>query len=301
MDLQVLRYFLQIAKEGSFTRAASQLYVSQPALSRAMKKLEAEFGVPLLDVRSNGVFLTDYGKALYEQGARLASEFDSLHNIVKAVGNLHTGALSIGVTPMLNRLFLEDILLNFTQMHPEIKVTVDEMAAVAIHKRLQEGLYDVALCIQKGTDDTLQETVLVKDHFVVCMAQNHPLAHQTSLRFSQLAESPFNFYASASTLSANIVNACQMAGFTPQTNLSSSNVDQIMRMTAKGHGICLFPEKYATLIKTSEIKTIPLNEDFPWVACMSKRTAVYQSAVSKAFEEYVLNYFKAVSSNQSSI
>ena len=83
MDIRVLKYFVQVAKSRNFTRAAEQLYISQPALSKMIKKLEAELGVSLFDVRPSGVNLTDYGQELYRRALPLIAEFDSLTNFVE--------------------------------------------------------------------------------------------------------------------------------------------------------------------------------------------------------------------------
>ena len=67
MDIRVLKYFVQVAKDQNFTRAAEHLYISQPALSKMIKKLESELGIPLFDIRTNGVYLTNYGEQLFHQ------------------------------------------------------------------------------------------------------------------------------------------------------------------------------------------------------------------------------------------
>lgn len=85
MELRELRYFVQIAQDQSYTKAANRLFISQPALSKTMKKLEYELGVPLLVVKSNGVFLSDFGQALYERTIPLLNEFDALSDFVQEV------------------------------------------------------------------------------------------------------------------------------------------------------------------------------------------------------------------------
>ena len=139
MDIRVLKYFVQVAKSRNFTRAAEQLYISQPALSKMIKKLEAELGVSLFDVRPSGVNLTDYGRELYRRALPLIAEFDSLTNFVEELQTTPTGKLRVGVTPMIATLFMVDIVTEFSRVWPEIELQIVEDGSIALRRSLLEG------------------------------------------------------------------------------------------------------------------------------------------------------------------
>lgn len=292
MELQELRYFVQIAKDGSYTKAAAQLYVSQPALSKAMKKLEGELQVPLLDVRKNTVCLTDYGQLLYERSVRLIGEFDSLQGIVRDIKEGHTGSLKIGATPMLSNMFLEKILVGFNKQFPDIRISVTERGNTQLRKMLMEGDLDLMFGIDDTPQNTLEEHLLFTDKMVVCVPEDNPLAKKERLNMDQLRDAAFNFYTPASRLHRMTMELCRRSGYEPNTNFCSSNVDSVMRLTAKGRGICFFPRSYAEFARVPGIHIIPLDEEFLWQPCLVKNTALYQSVASKRFEEYTIKFFE---------
>ena len=99
MDIKVLKYFVQVAKDQSYTRAAEHLFLSQPALSKLIKKLERELKVPLFRVQKNGVYLTDYGEQFYRRVVPIISEFDSLSAFARTRSTVKVG--SAGETVIL--------------------------------------------------------------------------------------------------------------------------------------------------------------------------------------------------------
>ena len=291
MELQELRYFIQIAKDKNYTKAAAHLYVSQPALSRSMKKLENEFQVPLFDVRPGGVFLTDYGQLLFDHSVRLISEFNSLKNIVQDVQSFQFGNLNIGVTPMINTLFLEQIVTNFKQMFPDIKLNVIERGNNLLRQQLSDGVLDLVLCIADEPHSALDEQPLFENEMVVCLSESHHLAKNTTISFKELKEEAFNFYTVASTLYGRIQTQCKKYGFAPKPNFTSSNVDSVIRFTANGSGVCIFTRLYAETMQVQGLRLIPLQEPLLWVPCLLKNKTVYQSEASKRFAAYVCDFF----------
>lgn len=115
MDIKVLKYFVQVAKDQSYTRAAEHLFLSQPALSKLIKKLERELKVPLFRVQKNGVYLTDYGEQFYRRVVPIISAFDSLSAFVETMHSAPVGRLKLGVTPMIASLYVVDIVTNFNR------------------------------------------------------------------------------------------------------------------------------------------------------------------------------------------
>ena len=192
MDIRVLKYFVQVAKSRNFTRAAEQLYISQPALSKMIKKLEAELGVSLFDVRPSGVNLTDYGQELYRRALPLIAEFDSLTNFVEELQTTPTGKLRVGVTPMIATLFMVDIVTEFSRVWPEIELQIVEDGSIALRRSLLEGELDLILCITGEQVPGLRDTVLFEDEMVTVVSTENTLAQYDTLHFSQLKDQPFN-------------------------------------------------------------------------------------------------------------
>ena len=147
MDIKVLKYFVQVAKDQSYTRAAEHLFLSQPALSKLIKKLERELKVPLFRVQKNGVYLTDYGEQFYRRVVPIISAFDSLSAFVETMHSAPVGRLKLGVTPMIASLYVVDIVTNFNRQWPDIELQLIEDGSRALRKMLLDGSLDLALGI----------------------------------------------------------------------------------------------------------------------------------------------------------
>lgn len=167
MDIKVLKYFVQVAKDQSYTRAAEHLFLSQPALSKLIKKLERELKVPLFRVQKNGVYLTDYGEQFYRRVVPIISAFDSLSAFVETMHSAPVGRLKLGVTPMIASLYVVDIVTNFNRQWPDIELQLIEDGSRALRKMLLDGSLDLALGITGASFPDLQDTVLFKDEMVV--------------------------------------------------------------------------------------------------------------------------------------
>lgn len=292
MELRELHYFVQIAKDHSYTLAAEHLYISQPALSKMVKKLEGELDVPLFIINHNGVSLTDYGEMLYTKTVPLLNEFNAIQNFVTDVRGVKSGKLRVGATPMLGSLFLVDIVVDFCKQYPNVELKLTENGSKAIRQQLIDGDIDIGICIVGDKSDYLTDRVLFQDEMVVCLPSSNPLSRYTELEFEQLKNEYFNCYSNASTLYTQITDRCIQAGFEPKINISSSKIGMIIQMTARGKGICILPRPYAAKYPLPGLKLIPIKGSFLWVSCLVKNKTVYQSCVSQLFENFVVEYFK---------
>ena len=293
MDIRELKYFKQVVECASYSIAAEKLYISQPALSKMIKKLEAELGVPLFDIRTNGVYLTDYGQQLYQRAVPLLAEFDSLSNFVKESQARPTGKLRIGVTPMLATLYMVDIITEFSRHWPEIELQIIEDGSIALRKTLLNGDLDMVLCITGDEVAGLQDTILFEDEMVVVVSVENALSSQSSIRFEQLEGQLFNLYSQYASLSRQITERCVKSGFIPKINISSSKVNFMLQMTEHNRGICILPRPYALRGLRANLKMIPFAEKFPWQGCIVSNQKRYKPNVAQIFEKFVLDYFRS--------
>lgn len=291
MDIRELRYFVQIAKDHSYTNAAKHLYVSQPALSKIIKKLEVEFEVKLFEVHNNKVYLTDYGKYLYGKAVSLLNDFDSLMNFTNDIKKEKKGNIRIGITPMITALWLVDIIVDFSNLYPQITFDLQEGGSKTIREEVKSGNLDIGICITGREKDELNETVLLRDKFVVCTDTNNPISHKKAVKFSELKSEVLNFYSSSSALYENIELHCIQAGYKPKINFTSSKIEILMQFSAKGKGICIIPRPYAEKFKVKNLILVPLDSDLSWEPCIIINNKIYQSYVAKLFLDYVKQRF----------
>ena len=291
MEIRELRYFVQIAKDHSYTHAAEHLYISQPALSKTMKKIEKEFGVTLFITKNNVVNLTEYGKCLYDKAVLILKEFQGISNIVKDTQAEQSGKITIGITPMIGTLWIIDMVVDFCNLYPKVDIKIIDGGSKFIHQELIKGNIDLGICLKGGVQENLEETFLFSSKMIVCTSANNPLAGNENISVGELKDETFNFYGDSSFLSKMIMDRCINAGFKPKINFSTSKVDLIMQFTSRGKGICIIPKPYADRYAMLKLKQIPIAEDFPWTGCLVKNKQMYQSYVCKLFEQYILSKF----------
>jgi DNA-binding transcriptional LysR family regulator len=295
MEFRELKYFLEVAKDRSFTRAANRLFLSQPALSRAIKRLEQELGVRLFESRGNGVELTDCGKALQQRAFPLINEIESLGDCLQDIRSLKAGAVSMGITPMIGTLFMAPIIIEFCNRWPGVELQLFENGSKIIRRQIALGELDLGVCLRMDGADDLSETVVFCDEMVAFIHQSNPLSELASLRFEQLAGERFNMYSPGAALSEQIVGRCVAAGFLPQINLKSSKAHFVMKMTGCGKGICLLPRPYAEQFILPELRMVPFEPRFDWVCCVATRKNGYRSYAARTLQAHVVQSFGQLS------
>ena len=156
-----------------------------------------------------------------------------------------------------------------------------------MRKMLSDGELDLALCITGSPMAGLEDTILFEDEMVAVISTKNPLSNYEILHFSQLSDQPFNIYNQYSTLYQQIMDHCVKAGFIPQINLVSTKINFILQMTEHNLGICLLPRPYAMRGLRDTLKIIPFAEPFPWQGCIVRNSSIYQTNVSRIFNQSV--------------
>lgn len=192
MELRHLRYFLAVAGALSFSKAAGQLRIAQPALSRQVQDLEDEIGVDLLRRSSRGVTLTAEGKLFLEEVRKLLRNADESVEKVRALARGEFGELHIGYAPSPSMEILPPALAAFQKAAPRVKVVLHDLAGDELIEGLLNGTLELAVMVQH-TDESatgLDFEELRRYAFCVAMAPGNPLAHRRSFSVEQLANQP---------------------------------------------------------------------------------------------------------------
>lgn len=293
MEIRELRYFVQIAKDQSFTLAAEHLFVSQPALSKMMKKFSQELGVQLFESNSTGTFLTDYGKLLYLKAQSVLEEFDSIPSLLIDSQYEPSDSLHIGASPIIGELFLVGILSEFKKRFPKIDLQFTESGSKTICHDVFYGKLDLGVCLYQRSNENLDVTSLFLDRMVICVSKENPLAQHNELSIASLSGENFNSYSPSSSLSGQIISRCAQEGFQPNITFTSSNISVLLRMTASNQGICILPRPYALNANNDRIKIIEIKDGFLWEGSLVQRQNSYRSRASHLFVEYLKEYFRS--------
>lgn len=243
MELRHLRYFVTVAEELHFGRAAQRLQMAQPPLSQQIRQLEAELDVQLLYRTKRTVRLTDAGQVFLREARHLLLQADQAIAIAQRADRGEVGRLILGFVGSATDSILPVILKAFRQRFPHVQLILHEMTTAeqveALHNnRIQLGFLRPPL----NDEDLILETVL-QESLMVALPEAHPLATQTQVSLVSLAEQPF--VLSPRHLGAGfydqIYRLCQQAGFTPQVAQEAIQMSTIVSLVAAELGVALVP------------------------------------------------------------
>jgi len=245
MELRHLRYFVAVAEESSFRRAARRLRLSQPALSRQVRDLEQELDAKLLERGSGPVRLTSAGVYFLREARAILDHVTKASVEVRRFATAQGLVLNIGcITPALFS-FLATSLQVFTQTHPQVRVNLFELSPAAQVAALRSDCLDIALLGQtsRNLGTEFQLTVIQTMALEVALPEAHPLASGRSVALKQLAEEPFVGLSEETYPGREdwLREVCASAGFSPRVNQRVDGLATLLAIVGSGAGVALVP------------------------------------------------------------
>ena len=242
MELHQLRYFVAVAEHRHFTRAAADLGVAQPSVSKQIRRLEAEIGDPLFDRRAGGVALTDAGAVLLPWAKRVLADLDAARAEVAGLATLEKGRLSVGATPSISTVLLPPVLAEFHRDHPGVSLAVHEAGSRDLVRLLEAGDLDLALVVLPVPHDhLLATTAVLREDLVLAVPAGHALAKRRSVKIAELRGVPLVMFREGYDLRTTTISACEAAGFHPVFAVEGAEMDGVLRMAAAGIGVAVVP------------------------------------------------------------
>lgn len=254
MELRHLRYFVTLADELHFGRAALRLGISQPPLSQQIKALEEELGAQLLERTNRRVALTQAGRMFLHEARTALAQAERAVQVARRVQRGELGELRIGMFPSAPLIpIVGRSILALRRGYPDVQLTLNEFESGQQIQALTEGREHIAI-IRGATVPTLPveilATELLREPLVVVMRADHPLARRRGkVAMASLSEEPFVFYGSrmGSALPSQVLALCQAAGFQPRISQIANANSTILALVAVGMGIAIIPEAMSRL------------------------------------------------------
>ncbi|MGG2084248.1 LysR family transcriptional regulator [Lysinibacillus pakistanensis] len=282
MELRDLKAFMAVVEHGSFTKAASESFVSQPSLSKSIKKLEETLRVELLNRSTRHVELTDAGSIVYKQGQKIMGSVMELHILLDDLLNIQTGVIKLGIPPLIGTLFFPDIARNFHMQYPKVRLELVERGAKMIGTLVENGEVDIGIVVLPTDERKFSVQPFVEDQFFVFINDSHPLALKKFIQLEDLKNETFIIFTEEFTLHDYVINTCNTAGFTPIIGYKSSQWDLIVELVSSNLGITLLPYSIAAKQTNNNVKIIPLKDfDMPWRLGVITKKNSYQSFALK--------------------
>ncbi len=245
MELDQLRHFLKVAEHANFTRAAQDVGLSQPALSRSIGRLEEELGLPLFERQARKVSLTDSGNLLHDRARQILLLVEDTKSQFKDDGQ--TGRIRVAAIPTIAPYFLPERLKNFHRKFPMANVVVHEDTTDNLLKRLSDGLVDVVIAALPIVSKYLHSEKLFDEELLLIIAAESPLAKKNTIHMRDIDSLPFVLLGEAHCLTDSIVSFCRQKSFHPVSVERTSQIATVQELVALNHGISLVPKMAAEL------------------------------------------------------
>ena len=256
MKIVQLEYFCMVSQYHSITQAAQKLYVTQPAISNAIKELEKEFSVSLFVRSKNHLTLTTEGELFYQKAKELLASIKQTTQQFYDLGK-QIPPIRIGIPPLLSTIFFPDLVLEFNKLYPEVPVELFEYGSIRAASLVQDETLDLALVNMHFYDiDKMNSFRLQTEHLVFCVSRTHHLAKEKEISIEMLKDEPIIMYNTDSVQNTTLNSRFENAGITPNIIMHASQLYTIEQFLQNGNcGAVL----YSSLVKNMNgVKGIPI-------------------------------------------
>ena len=240
LNFHLLEQFVALARTKNFTRAAEELNLSQPALSRAIQKLEEQLGQPLFERKPREVLLTDLGELLLERAQQILKLMEDMFSELSEAGR--RGRIRLGAIPTIAPYFLPGLLSSFAKAHPDISVIVQEDTTEHLIKRCSHGEIDLAILALPITAKYVEVEPLFDEELLLVVPVGHPLGTAQSVAIDAVEGYPFVMLSEAHCLSENIATFCRRKSVQPVTVERTSQLATVQELVTLNHGVSIVPE-----------------------------------------------------------
>jgi LysR family cyn operon transcriptional activator len=285
IELRHLRYFLAVAEERHFTRAAEKLHVTQPTLSHQIREFEGQLALSLFDRVGRRVKLTAAGEMLLPHARRVIRALADAQTELDEMHGLKRGTLKVGIIQTVNSCVIPDIVARFGAAHPGINVTCSEMAVADIESELESGSLDLGISFLPPYRKNLTGQKLFAEELVAVVTADHALAAKRNLRIRDVARHPMVLLAQKFCTRQLIDRAMSEAGVQPDVKVEMNTVDSILSTVRRTQLVTLLPE-LALCQRDTGLKAIAITEPAPRrsVGLVWLENA-HQRAAAEAFAE----------------
>ena len=259
MQLSQLAYFVAVAEEGSFTRAAERMGVAQPSLSQQIKALETDLGALLLHRTRGKVGLTASGETLLPVARRMLADAETARREIRELAALGRGRVRLGATPSLCTGLLPAVLADYRRRYPGVDIVVHEGGSRDLQDELIHGALDLALVIDARLDDDpeLATVPLLTEELVVISRHEDPRpTRRARMGIAELKDVPLVMFRTGYDLRETTLTACRTAGFEPTFAIEGGEMDAVLEFVQAGLGLAVVP---STVVR-NRFRSTPISD-----------------------------------------
>lgn len=295
LTLRQLNVFESVARQLSFTRAAEELHLSQPAVSMQVRQLEEAVGLPLFEQIGKKIYLTGAGQELHRYSREIIQKLAEAESVLAEMKGMQRGRLVVSMVSNAN-YFIPRLLSVFCQRHPGITVNLDVANREKLLKQLADNEMDIGIMGQPPEEAELMAESFLENPLVVIAAPSHPLAREKSIPVERLEGETFLLREKGSGTRIAMERIFAQHGIAPPQGMEMSTTEAVKQAVAAGMGLAVVSLYTVELeVETQRLAVLDV-EDFPiprhWYAVYRKGKRL--SAVAQAFHDFLLGEAKAL-------
>lgn len=262
MNLNQLRGFYTVLKTGSFSRAAEELCVTEPAVFIQVRSLERHLGFTLLDKVGNELHPTAAGRILYEYGEKIFTLVDEAVNAVQGLQDLKHGHLRVGVTQALAQYLIPVLIPGFQERYPHITVSMDGGSSRGLVEGILQQRYELAVVARVPYPDKITSIPYTRDNILLIISPHHALAKKEQVSLAELAKEPVILTGAKSAVKFSVWKGFEKRGLHPAAIIEAGNIEFIKQLVEKGKGyaflasVCVLEE-----IRKGVLATVPIEDE----------------------------------------
>ena len=256
MELRQIEYFTAVVELKSFSLAAQRLFVTQPTITMAVKSLENELGVPLLDRSQRSISVTEAGEAFYRSAKSVLQELSAAVMQMEILRDKMNKAITVGVAVRSCSELLPKLLVNSKGPQPGFEIKMKELISPEIYQYVLEGQLDYGLCILPASiDERLGVKPLMKGYIRVLVSEKHPLARMDEIPLEEIVKENVFVFRHNDTKRIGMTEiifseACKEKGLKPCSITTMADSYTLMCMVSAGIGVCLMPDTSSSILLT---------------------------------------------------
>ena len=264
MNLQDLRYLVTLASERHFRRAAELCFVTQPALSLSIRKLEEELGVVIFERTRNDITVTPIGQGIIEQAQRVLDEASQLVTLAQAAQDPLQGVFRLGVIHTVAPYLLPDLIPALVALAPNMPLAIEENTTASLEQSLQSGQLDAIVIALPFGGGAVTTQALYDENFVVIVPKKHAWAQRGSIAAHELSTEKVLLLDSGHCFSNQVAEACPTVQRMASQVQSGNSLETIRNMVASGLGISVLPSSADTpRYRSPLLQAVPFTEPAP--------------------------------------
>ncbi len=283
MELRNLRAFVEVVRQGGFSKAARALFSTQSTVSKAVGQLEAECGEALLERLGTGVRLTAAGELVHARALAMLAESEHLAAELADLRGLLSGRLRLGLPIFGSARLFAPLFAEYRSRWPQVEIELMEQGSARLEEALLAGEVELGVSLLPIGEAFSWQPVR-DDPMMAVLAADHPLRGRASLRLAELADDPFILFEQGFALNTRIEHACALRGFTPRLAARSGQLDFIIALVAAGLGVALLPRLLTEGRNLEPLGVVLVDEtDLRWRAALSWRKGARLSPAARAW------------------